>query len=345
MKKLIKSVLLLIVLMNLGLLLNAYTANAFGESPECTVSPLSPACILSKIGEDTKLPDFVKYNIHPDAPQNTQYENQGSATVVSPIYYAIDMFRFAISGIIMIYVIILSIKLISGATAEEAEKAKDQIIYMVIGLLLVQFAGTLVKTMIFGGGGEIFSVNEDGEQVSEQFAINSVSQIRGIIGLVEIFLGTVAVLVIIIRGFTLIVSGGEEEQIAKAKNHILYAILGLMVIGFSEIITRFAIFPNSGTTLPDLVTIKGLIIQITNFVSGFVAIAAFLMLFYGGYKYVVSGVTGEEGEKIKKIFISAILGLILSMGAYAAVNTLLKLETPPDTSEVQNSGQDQGVTE
>jgi hypothetical protein len=357
MKKLAKSILLLVILMNLGLLFSAYTAQplntaqAFGETPECTVSPLSPACILSKVGKDTKLPDFLKYNIHPDAPQDTQYENQGVATVVTPIYYAIDMFRFAISGIIMVYVIVLSIRLISGATAEEAEKAKDQLIYMVIGLLVVQFAGTLIKTMIFGGAGEAFTVNEDGDRVSQKFAMNSAEQIRGIIGLVEIFLGTVAVLVIIIRGFSLVVTGGTEESMTKAKNHILYAIGGLIIIGFSEIITRYAIFPNAGATLPNLVTIKGLVVQITNFISGFVAIGAFLMMLYGGYKYVVSGVSGDEGEKIKKIFISAIIGLVLSMGAYAAVNTLLGGASAegngglPDTSAVQNSGQGQGATE
>lgn len=332
------------MLMNLALTASMFTAHAFGESPECTVNPLSPACIVSKIGKDTNLPDFVKYNKHPDAPTDTQYDNQGVDTVVSPIYYAIDIFRFAISGIMMIYVIILVIKLVSGAADEEVKKAKERLVYMIIGLLIVQFAGTLVKRMFFGDYGEAFSVNEDGERVSQDFAFNSAAEIRGIIGLIEIFIGVVAVLVIVVRGITLVVSGGEEESMKKARNHILYAVVGLVLAGFSEIITRFIVFPDAGTSMPSVETGQALIAQITNFVAGFIAIAAFIMLFYAGYRYVVAGVSGEEGDKIKKIFIGAIIGLVLSMSAFAIVNTVMKFEKPLDTSTVNNYAPE-GTTE
>jgi TRAP-type C4-dicarboxylate transport system permease small subunit len=87
---------------------------------------------------------------------------------------------------------------------------------------------------------------------------------------------------------------------------------------------------------------KKLIVYVTNFVAGFVSIAAFLMLLYGGYKYVVSGVSGEEGEKIKKVFIGAIIGIVISLGAYAAVNTLVKVNPGPDTKQAQNEIQSQG---
>lgn len=53
--------------------------------------------------------------------------------------------------------------------------------------------------------------------------------------------GIIAVIVIIIAGFTLVTNGGEPEAIKKAKNMILYAVIGLVVIMVAFTITWFVI--------------------------------------------------------------------------------------------------------
>jgi type IV secretory pathway VirB2 component (pilin) len=51
-------------------------------------------------------------------------------------------------------------------------------------------------------------------------------------------IGSIAVVIIIIAGFTLITSGGDAEAIKKAKNTILYAVIGIVAVLFAFAITN-----------------------------------------------------------------------------------------------------------
>jgi len=53
--------------------------------------------------------------------------------------------------------------------------------------------------------------------------------------------GLVAVIYLIYGGFRYITSRGDEDEAAEAKNVIIYAIIGLIVIGISAVIVRFII--------------------------------------------------------------------------------------------------------
>lgn len=53
--------------------------------------------------------------------------------------------------------------------------------------------------------------------------------------------GLICVLVIIIAGYVYVTSSGESNAIKKAKNAILYAAIGLIVVGLAFVITQFVI--------------------------------------------------------------------------------------------------------
>jgi hypothetical protein len=53
--------------------------------------------------------------------------------------------------------------------------------------------------------------------------------------------GTVAVIVIIVGGITFATSSGNSANVTKAKNMILYAVVGLVVIMGAFLITNFVI--------------------------------------------------------------------------------------------------------
>ena len=53
--------------------------------------------------------------------------------------------------------------------------------------------------------------------------------------------GVVAVVVLMIGGFRFVISGGDPNQVSGARNMILYALVGLVVIGAAQIIMRFII--------------------------------------------------------------------------------------------------------
>jgi hypothetical protein len=323
MKNFIKKLVLCLMLVNLGLTMQMIVANA--ETPVSDPKIPSPIESLQNIGKDTKLPNYVDTGIHPDASTETK---PGVATISSPIYFALDLFRYLISGIAFIYIIVYAFKLTSTANDDEAVKVKDGLIMAVLGFILIQIADVAVKKVFFGEQGEAFQ----DVATTKLYAAEAVNQMRGLIGFFEYFLGAVAVLFIIIKGFTLITSAGNEEEIGKAKKQVLYALAGLIVVGLSEVVVRGFIFPENGAKLPDTQVGLYIIVSVTNFLVGFIAIASFLMLVYGGYSYVVSGGNEEVKDKVKKIIFGAVMALLISMGAFAAVNTFVKFDSPENAS-------------
>ena len=51
----------------------------------------------------------------------------------------------------------------------------------------------------------------------------------------------IAVAFLVIGGFRFIISQGDEDQTTKAKNTILYAVIGLIVIGLAAAIVNFVV--------------------------------------------------------------------------------------------------------
>lgn len=74
---------------------------------------------------------------------------------------------------------------------------------------------------------------------------NSVSSINKIVALVinifSVIVGIVAVIMIIVGGIRYVTSGGNDQSVASAKNTILYAIIGLVVVGLAQIIVKFVL--------------------------------------------------------------------------------------------------------
>lgn len=73
--------------------------------------------------------------------------------------------------------------------------------------------------------------------------------IRTIINILLIFASLVAVIMIIYGGVRYITSRGDEDETTAAKNTILYAVIGLIVIGLSAAIVNFVIGAISGVNL------------------------------------------------------------------------------------------------
>lgn len=67
------------------------------------------------------------------------------------------------------------------------------------------------------------------------------STISDIINVFSVIIGIVAVVMIMISGFRYITSAGDANGITAAKNTLIYAIVGLVVVAFAQIIVRFVL--------------------------------------------------------------------------------------------------------
>ena len=69
--------------------------------------------------------------------------------------------------------------------------------------------------------------------------------IKAIINILSAIVGVAAVIMIVIGGFRYITSGGEANKVSSAKNTIIYAIVGLIVVALAEFMVHFVIMRSS----------------------------------------------------------------------------------------------------
>lgn len=91
--------------------------------------------------------------------------------------------------------------------------------------VLYQLAVTLTPGT---GSGQVNIPTSSGDEV-----------LAGILGIVYFVAGVVAVVVIIIAGFMFVTAAGDPTTVTKAKNAILYAVVGLVVVALAFVITQF----------------------------------------------------------------------------------------------------------
>ncbi len=83
------------------------------------------------------------------------------------------------------------------------------------------------------------SVDEAGAGDDASERVNNI--IETVINVFSIVVGVVSVIMIIIGGLKYITSGGDSGNVTGAKNTILYAIIGLVVVALAQVIVRFVL--------------------------------------------------------------------------------------------------------
>ena len=80
-------------------------------------------------------------------------------------------------------------------------------------------------------------------------ATDSVAKlITTIVNVLSIIVGAVAVIMIIVGGFRYITSAGNPEGAKTARNTILYAIIGLVIVALAQLIVHFVINKTTNAT-------------------------------------------------------------------------------------------------
>jgi hypothetical protein len=67
-----------------------------------------------------------------------------------------------------------------------------------------------------------------------------------IINVFSVIVGIAAVIMIIYAGFRYITSGGASDKVGNAKNTILYALIGLVIVALAQLIVKFVLNKATG---------------------------------------------------------------------------------------------------
>lgn len=90
--------------------------------------------------------------------------------------------------------------------------------------------------------GTCLSTSNDSACGSGAEATTTVDKIiKLVINIFSMVVGVVAVIMIIVGGLKYITSSGDSGNVTGAKNTILYAIIGLVVVALAQIIVRFVL--------------------------------------------------------------------------------------------------------
>lgn len=87
------------------------------------------------------------------------------------------------------------------------------------------------------GNGSTCSGNSQTSQGTT--GINNI--IKTVINIFSLIVGVVAVIMIIVGGFRYITSGGDSSNVSSAKNTIIYAIIGLVIVALAQFIVQFVL--------------------------------------------------------------------------------------------------------
>lgn len=97
--------------------------------------------------------------------------------------------------------------------------------------VLAQNQAAICEGVEFTGG--------DCNTASADAEVNNI--IKTVVDILSVVVGVVAVIMIIIGGLRYITSGGDSNNTSAAKNTILYAIIGLVVVAMAQVIVRFVL--------------------------------------------------------------------------------------------------------
>lgn len=69
-----------------------------------------------------------------------------------------------------------------------------------------------------------------------------------VVNIFSIIVGIVAVIMIIYGGFRYITSGGDSGNVGNAKNTLIYAIVGLIIVALAQLIVHFVLSASSSVS-------------------------------------------------------------------------------------------------
>jgi hypothetical protein len=73
-------------------------------------------------------------------------------------------------------------------------------------------------------------------------------EIKNIINILSVLIGAIAVVMIIVGGFRFVTSSGNAENTKSARQTIIYAVVGLVVVALAQIIVHFVLNSVTPTT-------------------------------------------------------------------------------------------------
>ncbi len=211
--------------------------------------------------------------------------------------------------------------LVSEDKDEGATKAKQIILYSVVGFAIIALSSDLGKIFDLSGGGLLGNRAELNERL--QIFDNT---IRIVITFIKYLLGSVAILMLVITGLRLVTNSDQEDEVGKNKKNIMYILGGLFALLFVDTFIRNVFYkidaPGEDLTI-DLGQGITELVSFTNFIVSWVGPIAILTFVAGGAMYVFAFGDEEQQGTARKMMTASLIGIVFIFGAFGIVSTVI----------------------
>jgi len=214
-----------------------------------------------------------------------------------------------------IFFLVICLKLIfSSNTDEELWKFKKWIIWITIGLIVMQIAFVFVEVVF-------------DRWVSARLWVSIIDSIvYPLIELIRTLASIFFIAMAVYAFYRLVTANGNEEAVKSWKMSVLYALIWFLLVRFAqEIVEAFygrvscwgawwsfvVVEWTECLNTSDLSQGANIIITVINYLNWFVAILVLLMIMYAGAQILLSGWDEEKISKWKKSLIYIALGLFV----------------------------------
>lgn len=256
--------------------------------------------------------------------------DEGTKIISGSILTLVDYGRKIVGTIVILWIVWQGIVMVTAAGEDDKiEKAKRGITWGLIGISALFLVEPFITNVLYGGGKvDPGDVLRDRQTIENSIA-EGTREILGVLDWIKALLVTVAMAFIILSGWKMVQSMGDQEEISKQKKVILWIAVGFIIIAVNEVIINEVVYKTMlGDDLKVLYTqnpARGIseAVGVIKYILGFLAVIALAIFVYGGFLMITAFTNEENAEKGKKILIDGAIGIFIILISYALVSTLL----------------------
>ncbi|MDD2693937.1 MAG: pilin [Candidatus Gracilibacteria bacterium] len=235
----------------------------------------------------------------------------------------LSLAKIIISGFALIYLVMIGVYMVVFSENEERIKAqRKQIMLALIGFVFINIPG-IIYQIFFSTPRSVEVIGDTpiswSSTVGGFFWDTTITDgfLRNLILFFQVFIFGAAVMTFTWGLFALITSAGNEEQLKKAKNRILYGTLGLLFLSFVRL---WGTMITSYNFVRDVTTVAGKFFVLALYFAGPVAV---FFLIWGGYYYITSGGDEERTKKGKNIIVNTFIATLILLASYSFLADLI----------------------
>jgi len=189
-----------------------------------------------------------------------------------------------------------------------------------IGLAIVASAEIILKSI-----GTALAIDFNaGKDCIKTVCVDEKDMVTSAISWVIGIAGVVSSIFVLYGGISYITSAGDAGKLRKAKDTILYSLIGVIICALGEVITNFVIIDiiNKATASADE-KIANVITSIISSIILIVGLVAVAFILVGGVKYMTSAGDPTKVKQARSTILYAGIGLVISALTFVIVNFVI----------------------